>query len=36
MKKFSVKELAKLAFELVGLNWKKYVKTDKRFLRPLV
>ena len=31
----SVKELAKFAFELVGLNWKKYVKTDKRFLRPL-
>jgi len=34
-KTHSVKELAKLAFELVGLNWKKYVKTDKRFLRPL-
>ena len=31
----SVKELVKLAFELVGLNWKKFVKTDKRFLRPL-
>ena len=31
----SVREFAKLAFEHVGLNWKKYVKTDKRFLRPL-
>jgi GDPmannose 4,6-dehydratase len=31
----SVKEFAKLAFEYVGLNWKKYVKTDKKFLRPL-
>ena len=31
----SVKELVKLAFELVGLDWKKHVKTDKRFLRPL-
>ena len=31
----SVLEFAKIAFELVGLNWKKYVKTDKRFLRPL-
>ena len=30
-----VEEFVKLAFELVGLNWKKYVKTDKRFLRPL-
>jgi len=24
-----------ISFKLVGLNWKKYVKTDKRFLRPL-
>ena len=31
----SVSDFAKLAFELVGLDWKKYVKTDKRFLRPL-
>lgn len=31
----SVKEMAKLAFEIVGLNWKKYVKVDKRFFRPL-
>lgn len=31
----TVREFVKLAFELVGLNWKKYVKTDKRFFRPL-
>lgn len=31
----SVEEFVKLAFELVGLNWKKYVKTDRRFFRPL-
>jgi GDPmannose 4,6-dehydratase len=31
----SVLEFVKTAFDLVGLNWKKYVKTDKRFLRPL-
>lgn len=31
----TVREFAKLAFELVGLDWKKYVKTDKRFFRPL-
>lgn len=31
----SVLEFVKLTFELVGLNWKKYVKTDKRFFRPL-
>jgi len=30
-----VKDFVKLAFEMVGLNWKKYVKTDKRFFRPL-
>ena len=30
-----VQEFVKLAFELVGLNWKKYVKIDKRFFRPL-
>ena len=30
-----VKEFVKLAFDLVGLNWKKYVKIDKRFLRPM-
>jgi GDPmannose 4,6-dehydratase len=31
----SVEEFVQEAFEVVGLNWKKYVKTDKRFLRPL-
>jgi GDPmannose 4,6-dehydratase len=31
----SVKEFAQKAFETVGLNWKDYVKVDKRFLRPL-
>jgi GDPmannose 4,6-dehydratase len=31
----SVSEFVKLAFDLVGLNWKKYVKTDKRFFRPM-
>jgi len=34
-KSHSVLELTKLAFDLVGLDWKKYVKTDKRFFRPL-
>ena len=31
----SVLEFVKTAFDLVGLNWKKYVKTNKRFYRPL-
>ncbi|OQX21226.1 MAG: GDP-mannose 4,6-dehydratase [Candidatus Altiarchaeales archaeon A3] len=31
----SVKELVELAFEVVGLDWQKYVKVDKRFFRPL-
>jgi len=31
----SVREFAKLAFGLVGLDWKDYVKVDSRFLRPL-
>ncbi|MCV0399641.1 MAG: GDP-mannose 4,6-dehydratase [Nitrosarchaeum sp.] len=31
----SVKEFAQLAFESVDLDWKKYVKIDKRFMRPL-
>ena len=31
----SVKEFVEKAFEVVHLNWKDYVKTDKRFLRPL-
>ena len=30
-----VQDFVKLAFELVGLNWKKHVKIDKRFMRPL-
>ena len=30
-----VQDFVKLAFEYVGLNWKKYVKTDKKFYRPL-
>jgi|TARA_B100001750_G_scaffold246303_1_gene268181 GDPmannose 4,6-dehydratase len=30
----SVSEFAKEAFDLVGLDWKKYVKTDKKFFRP--
>ena len=30
----SVNDFVKEAFDLVGLNWKKYVKTDKKFLRP--
>jgi GDPmannose 4,6-dehydratase len=31
----TVKEFVKLAFDLVGLDWKKFVKIDKRFFRPL-
>jgi len=31
----SVEEFAEKAFEIVDLDWKKYVKVDKRFLRPL-
>ena len=30
----SVSDFVKEAFDLVDLNWKKYVKTDKKFLRP--
>ena len=30
-----VEKFVKIAFELVGLDWKKYVKIDKRFFRPL-
>jgi GDPmannose 4,6-dehydratase len=29
-----VREFAQLAFEHVGLNWRKYVKVDKAFYRP--
>ncbi len=31
---YSVTEFVKEAFDLVGLNWKKYVKTDEKFYRP--
>ena len=31
----SVEEFCKKAFDIVGLDWQKYVKIDKRFLRPL-
>lgn len=31
----SVKEFLQLSFESVGLDWEKYVKIDKRFMRPL-
>lgn len=30
----SVKEFAKKAFEIIDLNWQKYIKVDKRFMRP--
>ena len=31
----SVGEFAQKAFEVVGLDWQKYVKVDRRFMRPL-
>jgi len=31
----SVRELVETAFGVVDLDWKKYTRTDKRFLRPL-
>lgn len=31
----TVKEFAEKAFEIAGLDWEKYVKIDKRFMRPL-
>ena len=31
----SVKEFAQKAFEIVDLDWEKYVKVDKKFFRPL-
>ena len=31
----TVKEFAERAFEIAGLDWEKYVKVDKRFIRPL-
>jgi len=30
----SVKEFVEAAFESLGLNWKKYIKQDKKYLRP--
>ncbi len=30
----SVREFLEVAFSHVGLNWKKYVKIDKRYYRP--
>lgn len=31
----TVREFVKLSFELVGLDWKKYVRIDKKLYRPL-
>jgi GDPmannose 4,6-dehydratase len=31
----SVEELAKVSFEVLDLDWKDYVKTDKKYHRPL-
>jgi len=31
----SVREFCEKAFDVVGLDWRDYVKVDKRFLRPL-
>lgn len=31
----SVQELIEAAFNVMGLDWRKYVKTDPRFFRPL-
>jgi GDPmannose 4,6-dehydratase len=31
----SVEELAKVSFEVLNLDWKDYVKTDKKYNRPL-
>lgn len=31
----SVKEFARKAFDVAGLDWEKYVEVDERFLRPL-
>ena len=33
-KHYSVKDFAKLAFKLVNLDYKKFIKTDKKFYRP--
>lgn len=34
-KDHTVREFARLAFDYVGLDYKKYVKIDKKYLRPL-
>ena len=31
----SVREFCEKAFDVIGLDWRDYVKVDKRFLRPL-
>ena len=33
-KTYSVREFAKVAFEHVGLDYKKYIKIDKKLIRP--
>jgi GDPmannose 4,6-dehydratase len=33
-KAWSVRQFAEIAFKVVGLNWKDYVETDKKFMRP--
>ena len=33
-KHYSVRDFAKLAFKLVNLDYKKFIKTDKKFYRP--
>ena len=33
-KQFSVKEFARIAFSIVGLNYKKHIIIDKRLFRP--
>jgi GDPmannose 4,6-dehydratase len=33
-KTYSVKDFLKVAFDYASLDWKKYVKFDKRYLRP--
>ena len=33
-KQWSVKQLAEVAFGLVGLEWRKYVEVDQAYLRP--
>jgi GDPmannose 4,6-dehydratase len=30
----SVRDLVEIAFEHLGLDWRRYVKTDERFIRP--